>query len=89
MAFIYILKNNLGGYYIGSTVNLPQRLKHHYGGHTPSTKRMGQISLVFSQEYPTISEARAVERRLKDLKRKDYIERIIKDGFIKYKPRGG
>ncbi len=88
MPFVYILKNKLGKYYIGSTVNLPERLKHHRGGYTPSTKRMGPISLVFSQEYPTISEAREVEKRLKDLKRKDYIKKIIEDGVIKYKPKG-
>jgi putative endonuclease len=86
MPFIYILKSELGKYYIGSTTNLPQRLRHHQGGYTPSTKRLGAVNLVFSQEYSTINEARKVEKRLKDLKRKDYVEKIIKDGFIKYKP---
>ncbi|KKW02101.1 MAG: hypothetical protein UY52_C0024G0017 [Parcubacteria group bacterium GW2011_GWC2_49_9] len=38
--------------------------------------------LVLSQEYPTLVEARRIERRIKKFKRKDYIEKIVKDGFI-------
>ncbi|MBI2012711.1 GIY-YIG nuclease family protein [Candidatus Curtissbacteria bacterium] len=83
MAYVYFLKSEKGKFYIGSTLNLKQRIKHHEGGFTPSTKRLGKIALVFSQEYPTLKEARYIERRLKSLKRKDYIERIIRDGFIK------
>jgi putative endonuclease len=85
MPCVYILRNSEGKYYIGSTVNLAKRLKHHAGGYTPSTKRLGKMSLVFSQEYETLKIARYVENRLKKLKRKDYIEKIIKDGFIKMK----
>ena len=39
--------------------------------------------MVLKQEYPSLSEARMVESRLKKLKRKDYIEKIITDGCIK------
>jgi predicted GIY-YIG superfamily endonuclease len=42
--------------------------------------------VALSQEYPTIEEARKIERKLKKLKRKDYISKIIKDGYIKIKP---
>ncbi len=83
MAYVYILKSNNGKYYIGSTLNLVARLRHHKGGFTPSTKRLGQMNLVFKQEYPNLKEARFVEVKLKRLKRKDYIEKIVKDGFIK------
>ena len=40
---------------------------------------------VFCQEFPTIEEAKKVELKLKKLKRKDYIEKIVKDGYIKMK----
>ncbi len=53
------------------------------GGFTPSTKRLGKVNLIFKQEYKTLSEARKIERKLKKLKRRDYIEKIIKDGYIK------
>ena len=86
MPYVYILKTSSDKYYIGSTINLKNRLDHHQGGYTPSTKKLGKLSLIFSQEYPTLSEARLVEKRLKKLKRRDYIEKIIKDGFLKIKP---
>lgn len=86
MPFVYILKNVLGKHYIGSTTNLDERMKHHLGGYTPSTKRLGNIELVFSQEYKFLKEARSVELKLKKLKRADYLAKIIKDGFIKIKP---
>jgi len=86
MAYVYILKTNSGKYYIGSTTNLEERLKHHQGGHTPSTKKLGRPDLIFSQEYSTLSDARSIEKKLKNLKRRDYIEKIIKEGSIRIKP---
>jgi putative endonuclease len=83
MAIVYILKTESGKYYIGSTTNISDRLEHHQVGHTPSTSKMGKIDLVFSQEYPSLSEASVIEKRLKKLKRRDYIEKIIKEGVIK------
>jgi putative endonuclease len=84
MPCVYILKSLRDGrYYIGSTVDLRTRLKHHLGGYTPSTKRFGEIELKFSQDYSTLEQARQIERRLKKLKRKDYIDKIVKDGLIR------
>lgn len=83
MPYVYILKNEKGKFYIGSTVNIENRIKHHNGGYTPSTKKMGKLNLVFSQEFGTLREARAIESKLKKLKRHDYIEKIINDGFIR------
>mgnify|MGYP001599367249 CR=1 FL=1 len=82
MAYVYILQSSQGKFYIGSTENLEQRLKHHKGGYTPSTKRLGEIALVFSQEYSSLKKAREIELRLKKLKRKDYIEKIVRDRVI-------
>ncbi len=87
MAFVYILQSKRDGrFYTGSTIDLEKRLRHHKGGSTPTTKRFGELYLVFSQEYQKLTDARKVERKLKLLKRKDYIEKIIKDGFIKIRP---
>jgi len=84
MSFVYILKSLKDGrYYIGSTNNLEARLRHHKGGFTPSTKRFGGVELIFQQEYKLLKDARYIEKRLKNLKRKDYLEKIIKDGYIK------
>lgn len=85
MSFVYILKSEVGKYYIGSTDNLEERMKHHLGGYTSSTSKMGKLELILSQEYNTLGEARRVEKRLKNLKRRDYIDKIIRDGYIKIK----
>jgi len=85
MAFVYILESESGAFYIGSTLDINQRVRHHAGGYTPSTKRLGKMHLVLTQQYSTLSEARKVERQLKKLKRKDYIRKIVADGYIKLK----
>ncbi len=84
---VYILKSNLGKYYIGSTYNLERRLAQHAEGHTHSTKRMGYMELVFSQEYKSLKDARNVEFHIKKLKRKDFVEKIVKEGYIRITPR--
>ena len=84
--YVYILKSDPGSYYVGSTTDLKERIKHHKGGHTKSTKALRAKELVFSQEYDTLSQARWVERKLKSFKRKDFIEKIIKEGSIKIAP---
>ncbi len=84
LADVYILKSLRDGrYYIGSTVDFDARFKHHKGGYTHSTRRFGELLVVFRQQYPTIAEARKIERWLKKLKRKDYLDKIIGDGIIK------
>src|SRR4051812_17482778 len=85
MGFVYILKSETGRYYIGSTSDLKRRQAQHLQGQTWTTQRFKNPVLVFSQKYPSLEIARKVETKLKRLKRKDYIEKIIKDGFIKVK----
>ena len=41
--------------------------------------------LVLFQEYYSIKIARKIEKKIKSLKRKDYIEKMINDGYIKLK----
>jgi len=86
MPYVYFLKTESGKYYTGSTINLDTRVKHHHSGFTPSTKRLGKVELIFYQEYSTLRAARSVERKLKKLKRRDYIEKIIKEGKIRLQP---
>ena len=83
MAWVYILKTRSEKYYVGSMVDLDARLRHNFGKWTPSTKALGAEKLALSQEYKTLREARAVEKSIKKLKRRDYIEKMIKDGYIK------
>ena len=85
-AFVYILKDNDGKLYIGSTNDLKRRLHQHDIGHTQTTRNMNKPKVVFSQEYDNLEQARKIERRLKKLKRKDYIQKIITDEYIKIMP---
>lgn len=81
---VYILKGSSGRYYVGSTDNIQRRLGQHKRGHTSTTKRIGSpIELVFLQEFSTLDQARATEKRIKSWKRRDFIEKVIKDGRIK------
>lgn len=82
-SYIYILQDKRGKFYIGSTSDLERRLKQHLGGHTQTTRNMCEPRLVLKQEVVTIRVARQIENRLKKLKRKDYIEKMILDGYVK------
>ncbi|HEY4526220.1 MAG TPA: GIY-YIG nuclease family protein, partial [Candidatus Paceibacterota bacterium] len=84
MAWVYILESlDDGRYYIGSTADIEQRLRHHMCGATPSTSRMGTLKEVFRQEFEDLPTARKIEKRLKNLKRKDYIKRVVEDGYLR------
>ena len=85
-AYVYILLTKVGKYYVGSTVDLDKRFANHISGNTYSTKRMGVEHLVFYEQFATLKEARRIEGKLKKLKRKDYLEKIIKEGYIRLKP---
>ncbi|MFA5986499.1 MAG: hypothetical protein WC819_04110 [Parcubacteria group bacterium] len=39
--------------------------------------------MVFMQEFASVELARKMEMKLKKMKRKDYLKKIIEDGFIK------
>ena len=81
--YVYILQDEKEVYYIGSTNNLTRREYQHKHKHTYTTARMTKPSIVFTQEFDSLEIARKIELRLKKLKRKDYVRKIIQDGFIK------
>ncbi|MFA6397620.1 MAG: GIY-YIG nuclease family protein [Candidatus Paceibacterota bacterium] len=80
---VYILKNKSNKYYVGSTDNLDRRLHQHKMGYTQTTRNMKSFQLVLKQDYSSLEMARKIERKIKKLKRKDYIEKMIKEGYIK------
>jgi len=86
MPSVYILKSIRNRrYYVGSTINFQHRLEEHRKGKVRSTKGLCPFEVVFVQNFDSITKAKQIEYRIKKLKRKDYIERIIKDKFIKMK----
>ena len=80
--FVYLLKDQNGRFYIGSTVDVARRLAQHKNGHTQTTRNMVNPVLVLAQEYESLEVAKKVEKKIKKLKRKDYLERMVQDGKI-------
>jgi putative endonuclease len=79
MYFVYILYSTASEkYYTGSTDDLFGRLKHHNGGHTPST-RSGSPNwkIVYTETFQERSEALKREKEIKNKKSKKYIEWLI------------
>ena len=68
MAWVYILRSASGRHYIGATENLDRRIAEHRRGSNHTTHRFdGSIDIVAAKEFPSIAQARKIE---KDLKRK-------------------
>ncbi len=84
MPWVYILESvKTKKYYIGCTDDYQRRILEHNAGKVPSTKWLRPLRIALVQEYPSLSKARKIEYRLKKLKRKDYIKKIVGDGYIK------
>ena len=65
-AWIYILRLKSGQLYIGSTTDLDQRYKDHCSGKACRTTKLDPpVSLVYSEEYQTFSDARKRESQIK------------------------
>lgn len=68
--YVYILECCDGSYYTGYTNNLEKRLqKHQSGKGAKYTRGRTPVQLLFSEEYPTKSEALQEEYRIKQLSR--------------------
>ena len=79
--YVYILQSNKNGrYYVGSSNNPIFRLNNYHNlGKVKSTKYLIPWIMKFFQEYSTITQARIVERKLKQMKSKVIVEQIIKN----------
>ena len=84
IGWVYILRSlKSNRFYIGSAADVDKRIDEHNRGRVKSTKAFIPFELVFKQEYETYTQARSVEVRLKKYKRKDFLDKIVKDGIIK------
>ena len=84
IGFVYIIRDKVSSrLYVGSTSNLTRHIYQHNHGHTQTTRRMKSRESVFSQSFNSLSDARKIEARIKKLKRKDYLEKIIEEGYIR------
>jgi putative endonuclease len=81
---LYILLCANGRYYIGSSIDVAQRIKEHNSGKTKSLVNVLPVKLVFKQEFDDELTARRAEYALKQKKSRIVIERIIQEGKIKF-----
>ncbi|MDP3764868.1 MAG: GIY-YIG nuclease family protein [bacterium] len=78
MFYIYILKSKINGaYYVGSTKNICIRLKMHNNSLVKSTKRYMPWEVIYSEKFPSLSDARNRELQIKSWKKRLAIERLI------------
>ncbi len=78
---VYILQSYVdNSYYIGTTVDLEERLIEHNSGTKGYTSRIKPWKVVYIEEYQTRTEALKREKYLKNLKSKKYIEKMIRLG---------
>lgn len=84
MHFIYILySQKINRYYIGETHNVELRLRQHNEGYYKEnsfTKKGQPWELVFQLECRTKQQAQKIEKHIKKMKSKKYVE-----NFIQYK----
>ncbi len=86
MGTVYILRCGNDRFYIGSTIDLEERLRQHSAGKVKSTCKVLPVELVFHQRYPSAADARKIEYRLKKLKSRKIIENIVREQRIRMQP---
>jgi putative endonuclease len=77
--YLYILKSSkIGKYYIGISQNPQKRLDYHNTFEKGFTSRYRPWSIVYTQLFNSKFEASMAEKKLKNWKSKNMIERVIK-----------
>jgi putative endonuclease len=78
MGILYILRSETSRrFYIGSTDDLDRRLSEHLRGHTPSTRNRGPWTLVHTEYFESLIEARRREGEIKRWKSAKMIKALI------------
>lgn len=78
MYFLYMIRNFSGDLYIGITTNLDKRLADHNSNRGALfTRKENKFSIVFYEQYKTMSDARKREIQIKKWRR-DKKEMLIK-----------
>lgn len=65
MAWTYMLECSDGSFYVGSTTHLDLRVEQHQSGMGAAyTRRRRPVRLVWAQEFESVAEAYAMEKRV-------------------------
>ena len=74
---VCVLKDKDNKFYKGVTSNLSRRLIEHRSGHTITTSRMNDLSVVYTEEYPDFETARKRELYLKSAAGRRFLKKKI------------
>ena len=78
MFYVYIIKSiRTNKHYIGQTNNLGRRIKDHNRGKDHSSKIGKPWVLIASKEFTTRKESINIERKIKNLKSRERINKFI------------
>ena len=81
--YVYILRSLKNShFYIGSTINMVNRIEKHNKGLVRSTRNTRPYKVELVKEYSTLTKAKQIEYKIKKLKRREYIEKMIRDKNI-------
>ena len=82
MYFVYVLQGRKNGkLYTGFTKDLKTRYRKHKLGGVHTTKRMGEIDLIYYEAFKAESDARRREKYLKTSKGKRTLRVMLKESI--------
>ena len=77
MFYTYVLRCGDGDLYVGSTIDLQQRLKQHRAGEVPATAHRLPVSLEYYEACNSEPNARQREKQLKTGFGRAYLKRRL------------
>ncbi len=77
MYYVYVLENERGWHYVGSTEDIVTRLRRHNQNSVRSTKNRGTFKIVYKEEFATRTEALQKENHLKSYKGGNALKKIL------------
>lgn len=84
MFFVYVLwSDSIQRYYVGSTVDVSNRLREHNAGESASTQRGFPWEIVYVEELPTRGGALRKENQIKSRGIRRYLESLGKSREVK------
>ena len=82
MFYVYILQSSRNGdLYAGFSKDLKTRIKTHFSKEVHTTKRMGDIWLIFYEAYLSEQDARRRENYFKSTKGKRALKKMLSDSL--------
>ena len=82
MFYVYILQSKLNGrIYTGFSKDLKERVKKHKSKGVNTTKRMGEIELIYYEAFKAEKDARRREKYLKSTKGKRTLKLMLKYSY--------